>query len=121
MIALKRWGIYLFLQALMLLFSLSTVCAKLAAGYPLLSWGFIFYYGMVIVILGLYAVLWQQVVKRMPLTSAYTGKAVTVVWGMVWGVLIFKEQLSLIQWLGAAVIMAGVVLYALADKEDEDA
>ena len=115
---LKRWGIYLFLQGLMLLFSLSTVFAKIASGYPMLSWGFLFYYGLVIVILGLYAILWQQVVKHMPLTSAYAGKAVTVVWGMFWGVVLFHESLNPVQWLGGAVIVAGVVLYALADKED---
>ena len=115
---LKRWGIYLLLQGLMLLFSLSTVFAKVAAGYPMRSWGFLFYYGLVIAVLGLYAILWQQVVKHMPLTSAYAGKAVTVVWGMLWGVVLFHESLSPVQWLGGAVIVAGVVLYALADKED---
>lgn len=102
----------------MLLFSLSSVCAKLAGQYDFLSTGFILYYGAVIGLLGVYALLWQQIVKRMPLTSAYAGKAVTVVWGMMWGYFLFDENITLLQCVGAVVIMAGVVLFACADGED---
>ena len=47
-----------------------------------------------VAILGIYAIGWQQVIKRMPLTTAYANKAVTLVWGLVWGLLLFHEQLN---------------------------
>ena len=81
---------------------------------------FFFFYGLVIVILGVYALAWQQVIKRMPLTTAYANKAVTVVWGMVWGMLLFGESITPQKVLGAAVIVAGVVLYAFAEPEQKE-
>lgn len=110
---------YVLLHALMLLFSLSPVCSKLAGRQPFLSLPFFFFYGLVIVILGVYALAWQQVIKRMPLTTAYANKAVTVVWGMVWGMILFGESITPQKVLGAAVIVAGVVLYAFSEPAKE--
>ena len=70
-------------------------------------------------ILGVYALAWQQVIKRMPLTTAYANKAVTVVWGMVWGMILFGESITPQKVLGAAVIVAGVVLYAFSEPAKE--
>ena len=110
---------YVLLHALMFLFSLSPVCSKLAGRQPFLSVPFFVFYGLVIVILGVYALAWQQVIKRMPLTTAYANKAVTVVWGMVWGMLLFGESITPQKVLGAAVIVAGVVLYAFSEPAKE--
>ena len=110
---------YVLLHALMFLFSLSPVCSKLAGRQPFLSVPFFVFYGLVIVILGVYALAWQQVIKRMPLTTAYANKAVTVVWGMVWGMILFEESITPQKVLGAAVIVAGVVLYAFSEPAKE--
>lgn len=110
---------YVLLHALMFLFSLSPVCSKLAGRQPFLSVPFFVFYGLVIVILGVYALAWQQVIKRMPLTTAYANKAVTVVWGMVWGMILFGESITPQKVLGAAVIVAGVVLYAFSEPAKE--
>lgn len=83
---------YVLLHVLMLIFSLSPVCSKLAGQQPFLSFKFVLFYGLVILLLGIYALLWQQIIKRMPLTTAYANKAVTVVWGMVWGAVTFSGR-----------------------------
>ncbi|MEG1366687.1 MAG: EamA family transporter [Oscillospiraceae bacterium] len=114
---MKNIKTYVLLHVLMLLFSFSPICAKLAGQEKFLSFNFILFYGLVIVILGIYAILWQQVIKRMPLTTAYANKAITVVWGMLWGMLIFGESITVQKLIGAAIIIAGVVLYATSDKE----
>ena len=108
---------YVLLHALMLIFSLSPVCSKLAGQQPFLSFKFIFFYGLVILLLGIYALLWQQIIKRMPLTTAYANKAVTVVWGMVWGALLFQEDITPQKCIGTAIIVAGVMLYAFSDSK----
>lgn len=60
---------------------------------------------------------WQQIIKRLPLTTAFANKAVTVVWGIIWGALFFKEPVTIGKIAGAVLVILGVVLYAYADKE----
>lgn len=113
----KNYKIYLLLHGLLLLFSLAPVCSKLAGRYPVFSVNFFVFYGLMILILGVYAIFWQQIIKKMPLTAAYANKAVTVVWGMVWGVLLFTEVVTAQKVVGAAVIIAGIVLYAVSGTD----
>lgn len=109
---------YVLLHILLLVFSLSSVCSKLAAGEEFMSIRFIVLYGTVILLLGIYAVFWQQIIKNMPLTAAYANRAVTVFWGMVWGLLIFREKITPGKAAGAALVIAGIILFALSDKEE---
>ena len=116
--AASRGKTLLALHALLALYSLCSICGKLAAGFEFMSPGFVLCYGGMIGVLGVYAIGWQQVIKRMPLTSAYANKAVTIVWGIVWGVLLFQEAVTPAKLLGAAVVLAGVVLFSVADGEE---
>lgn len=112
------------LHALLVLYSLSSICGKLASGYSFLSVGFILCYGGMIALLGVYALGWQQVIKRLPLTYAYANRAVTVVWGIIWGMLFFQESVTAPKLVGAAIVLAGVVLYATSGSDaspDNDA
>lgn len=102
----------------MAFFSASGILSKLAAGYPFMSLGFILCYGGMVCVLGVYAIGWQQVIKRMPLTTAYANRAVTVVWGIVWGAVLFGEAITWQKALGALVVLAGVALYALAGDDE---
>ena len=110
----SRAKVLVALHILLVLFSASGILSKLAAGYTFMSLGFILCYGGMVCVLGVYAIGWQQVIKRMPLTSAYANRAVTVVWGIVWGAVLFGEAITWQKALGALVVLAGVALYALA-------
>ena len=74
------------------------------------------YYAVIIVLLGVYAIGWQQVIKRIPLTTAFANKAVTVVWGIVWGWFFFGESITPGKLIGAGMVIAGVVLFAKSDE-----
>lgn len=111
--------ILLLLHILLMVYSTSGIFTKLAAGQPFLSVRFCLYYGMVIVLLGVYAVGWQQIIKWLPLTTAFANKAVTVVWGIVWGAVFFHEPITAGKLIGAALVIAGVALFASADGEQE--
>ena len=108
---------YLLLHAVLLVYSLASVCSKLASGAEFMSLRFILLYGGVLLLLAVYAVAWQQVIKRMPLSVAYANKAVTVLWGLLWGLLLFGEALTAGKLAGALMIAGGIVLYALPEKE----
>ena len=95
------------------------MCSKLAAQQPFLSAAFIVLYGLMLLALVVYAVGWQQVIKHLPLTTAYANKAVTVVWGILLGLAVFGEAVTPRQVIGAVIIICGIVLFVRADNEGE--
>lgn len=105
------------LHLMLMVYSLSGVCSKLAAGEPFLSVRFCVFYGTVILLLAFYAVAWQQVIRVLPLTTAFANKAVTTAWGLVWGLLFFQEQITFGKLLGVTLVIAGVVLFSTAEQE----
>ncbi|MBR2592017.1 MAG: transporter [Oscillospiraceae bacterium] len=112
--------VWIGLHALLAVYSLTSVFSKLAAGQEFLSLPFCLYYGAVIVLLGVYAIGWQQVIKRLPLTAAYANKAVTVVWGFLYGILFFREAVTPMKVIGLLTVVAGVVLFAFSDEAKEE-
>ena len=106
------------LHMLLMVYSASGILSKLAAGVDFLSIEFCIYYGGVLLLLGFYAIGWQQILKRLPLTTAFSNKAVTIVWGIIWGALFFFEPITLPKAVGALLIIAGVVLFSHADGQE---
>lgn len=100
----------LLVQGAVLLMSLTGVFQKLAGRHPLLSLPFILLFGVSVLILGVYAILWQIILKRMPLSVAYSNRAISTIWTVLWGVLLFHEGLTWNKALGAVIICAGVYL-----------
>lgn len=49
--------------------------------------------------------------------TAYANKAVTVLWGLIWGLLFFGETITLQKILGAVIIACGIVLVVRSDDE----
>lgn len=107
---------YIFLHIILLIFSFCGVFSKLAGSSDFLSLKFCLFYGLSIFILGIYAIMWQQVLKRFSLTTAFINKAITIVWGIVWGVLFFKEQITVNMIIGAIVVFIGVSLVVVSDE-----
>ena len=108
------------LHLMLMLYSMSGIFSKLAAQETFLSLRFCLYYGGIILLLGLYAIGWQQIIKILPLTTAFANKAVSVVWGIIWGCLIFKESITIGKVIGAILVVSGVVLYAYSDNDKKD-
>ena len=112
-----KW--FLLLHLILGVYASSSVCSKLAAQQPFLSVGFILLYGGMLAALVVYAFGWQQVIKHLPLTTAYANKAVTVVWGILLGLVVFGEAVTPRQVIGAVIIICGIVLFVRADNEGE--
>ena len=116
---IKKLKVLAALHGLLAVYSTSGIFSKLAAGEPFLSFRFCLFYGGVIFLLGVYAIGWQQIIKRLPLTTAFANKAVTVVWGIVWGAAFFHETITVGKIVGALLVVAGVALFATTDAEKE--
>ena len=89
---------------------------KLAFQNEMFSFNFFLFAGLAVLFLGIYAIVWQQVLKKMPLTVAFTNKAICIVWGMLWGALFFGEQIKWYMIVGSIIIFAGVVLVVSDDE-----
>lgn len=112
----KKFFNYLFLHTVLIIYSLCGIFSKIASEKPLFSAGYLFYYSIVLLVLFTYAILWQQVLKRLPLTIAFANKAVVIIWGIVWGKIFFDEPLKIGMFIGSLLIIFGIVLVA-ADEQ----
>ena len=93
-----------------LIYSFYSVVGKLASLDNQSKVTSLFFYLILFFILGLYAVIWQQVLKVFPLSSAYTNKAVIIIWGMLWGKLFFSEQFTFKKLIAVLLIFTGIII-----------
>lgn len=111
---------FLILHLILIIYSISGICSKKAAIEDFLSIKFILLYMIIIFILGFYAIGWQQVIKKMPLTTAFANKSITIIWGIIWGYVFFGEKISIGKVIGALLVSCGIVMFAFSDKEDKN-
>ena len=95
------------IQLAVCLYTVSGIAAKLASNYEFLSLGFILCYGLEIAVLGIYAIIWQQIIKRVDISIAYANRALAIFWSMLWAFLLFREQITVQNLLGVALIFIG--------------
>ena len=100
----------LVLQMVVIVYTLSSVVAKLATGKDLFSFSFFLFYGLEIAILGIYAILWQQMIKKFDLSVAYANRAMAILWSALWAVVLFHESLGVKQLIGIAFVILGTVI-----------
>lgn len=98
------------LQFVVIIYSLANVMSKIASDYPFLSLPFILAYAGEIMLLGIYALLWQQMIQRLDLTIAYAGRALALLWSMLWAVLIFHETITRNNIIGIIIVIIGTVV-----------
>ena len=108
----------LMLQIVFFIYSINSVVAKFASAQEPFSLNFILLYGLELCVLGVYAILWQQLIKRMELSVAYSNKAVVLLWAMVFGALLLKEQITLTKVAGILLGIAGIVVLNSAEVKE---
>ena len=107
------------LQGIIMVYSISSVVAKLASAQDFLSFRFVLFYGLEIGILGIYAILWQQAIKKFELSIAYANRAMVMLWALVWAVVIFRERIYVQNVIGLLLITAGTVIVNREEKTNE--
>ncbi len=93
------------LQIVIAIYTLSTVCAKFASGQEFMSFQFILYYGIEMMILGVYAIIWQQLLKKFDVSIAYANKAMGLLWSIVWAILIFNDTITIKNVIGVLIVI----------------
>ena len=100
----------LILQGVVMVFSITSVVANFASRQSFLTPGFFLFYGLEVAVLGVYALLWQQVIKKFDISIAYANKAMVLLWGMLWSVVIFHTGVTPKQIVGCLFVIAGVIV-----------
>jgi len=98
------------------LFSIISILSKTASGFDFLSTEFILIYTLILVCFAIYAFFWQRVLKKHSLFIAYSNRAFLVVYALVWGTLLFSEEVTVFNILGIILIIAGVIEVFSDDK-----
>lgn len=103
---------FLLLHATLLLYASVSVLGK-AAGVNLAAQETaraVVFMALEFLALGVYAVLWQQTLQRMPLSFAYSNKGVCTLWACLFGLIFFGESLTMGKAIGILTVLAGVWL-----------
>ena len=107
------------LETVFLIYSISSLFSKMATQNDPTIQKIILFYGLALCMLGIYAIIWQQLLKKMPLSVAYANKGTVVIWGMIWGAIIFKEEITIKMLIGSAIIIVGIVIIMLGEKNHD--
>lgn len=106
------------LEVSVVVYSLSTVAANMASKQEFLSLKYILFFGLDFFILGVYAILWQQVIKKFQLSIAYANKASTLLWSMLWNFIIFSQGITPCKVAGVLLVMVGVVVMNMGEGKN---
>jgi drug/metabolite transporter (DMT)-like permease len=77
------------------MFSCIPLLSKLASRETFFSSNFLLFYGLSLKILFIYSLIWQILLQKLPLTTAYSNRATVVIWGIAWGYLFFDENITI--------------------------
>lgn len=95
-----------------LIYSSSGIFLKMTSLQDFPSLSSIFFFLMVVLTLAIYAVLWQIVLKRIPLAQAFLFKSITIIYSFCFAYAIFGESISWKNMLGALFIIFGIIINA---------
>ncbi|MCI8597308.1 MAG: transporter [Lachnospiraceae bacterium] len=102
--------IILALQLVVMIYTLSSVAAKMASAQEVFSIPFLLFYGVEILLLGIYAIAWQQIIKRCDLSVAYANRSIAILWSLIWTVIFFHEALTVKNVIGVLIVFAGTMI-----------
>ncbi len=95
-----------------LVYACTSICTKMASRQEMLSWPYLLWIAGAIGVMGLYALLWQQVIARMPLSTAYMFKGISLIFVLLFSALLFGEVITLNNVIGAVIIIIGIILFS---------
>lgn len=112
------------LQPVVILFSCTSVCSKLASKQLpvdsssfsdfvfqcMWNWKLIFLLGLMVFLLGIYAFIWQIIIKKSKIAIVYANKSTYLFWTQLAAIIVFGEYLSICNFIGIAIIFTGVIL-----------
>ena len=107
---MTKFKYYFLLILSKFIYSLTSIFSKMASKEVFLSRMFCVYYAIVIFILGIYAIIWQQALKKVPLSIAMLFKPLALVLSILWAVILFSETMNFKLVIGITIIIIGIIV-----------
>jgi drug/metabolite transporter (DMT)-like permease len=76
------------------------------------------FFGLSILTLGIFSIAWQRLLNKFDLSKVYFFKATTIIWGMIFGILLFNEEVTINMIIGVVVTTLGVATILTGEKND---
>lgn len=109
------------LQAVVIIYTFASIFSKLASGEEFLSLKFILFMGLELLVLFVYALLWQQVIKKTELSVAYANREMYLLWSLLWAVVFFHNNVTPANVIGCLLVIVGTLVITGEDgKADKD-
>ena len=106
--------LYLSLIGINLVYACTAIFTKMASRQEIFSLSYLLWIAGAVGVLGVYALLWQQVIARMPISTAYMFKGTSLIFVLVFSASLFGEAITLDNVIGAVIIIVGIILFAKA-------
>lgn len=110
----SRCSVYVALIVVNFIYACTGICTKMASRQEILSWPYLLWMAGVVGVIGVYAILWQQIITRIPISTAYMFKGTGLIFGLLFAHLLFSEQITVYNVIGAATIIIGIALFSKA-------
>lgn len=95
-----------------LIYACTAIFTKMASRQDMLSLPYMLWIAGAIGVMGIYALLWQQVITRMPLSTAYMFKGTSLIFVLLISALLFGEAVTVTNIIGSVIIILGILLFA---------
>jgi len=109
---------YVWLFAAFFIFSFVGVMSKMAA-LSGVGMRFAVFVGAQVLLLGIYALIWQQVLKRFDLVTAMSCRGVVVILSLIWAAVFFREAITPFHIIGSLIIVVGIYIVSTGEPKHE--
>lgn len=120
---MKKKGVTLkniiLLQAIIIIYTVSSVMAKLISASKDEPIKMLLFFGLEVTSLAVYAIFWQQMIKRFELSVAYANRSMAILWSMIWAVIFFHDEITVRNVLGVLLVLAGTIVVNLDAREEQ--
>lgn len=108
------WRLWGSLLGINLIYACTYIFTKMASEYDFLSPLYILYLAGAVGVMGVYAFLWQQIIARIPISTAYMFKGTSLIFILLISALLFGEVITMFNIVGSVIIIGGIILFAKA-------
>lgn len=102
------------IQIANIIFSFASVVTKFVSvvwqEQGILNVKFVSGVSLYVVLLGIYAVFWQKIMKKTDLSSAYLCKGMVIFWSLLWAYLLLNESITVKNLIGTILIFVGTTV-----------
>ena len=111
---MAKYKNFILIQIANIIFSLASVVTKFVSvvwqeqGMMNIRFvsGVVFY----VILLGIYAIFWQKIMKKTDLSSAYLCKGMVIFWSLLWAFLLLDEKITVWNLIGTMLIFVGMTV-----------